>query len=193
MKLVLASGSRYRAEVLSQLQLPFEQINSNIKEGTLKNEPAHELAARLAYEKALAVAQNLPYPALVIGSDQVACINGQQLCKPMTTERARQQLTDSSGQTGYFYTGCCVINSQTNAHFSALDTVTVQFRSLSAQQIDAYIKKDDPLDCAGSFKIESLGITLMEKVHSEDPTSLVGLGLISLCTLLRKHGFEPLA
>ncbi|BFM07151.1 Maf family protein [Halioxenophilus aromaticivorans] len=192
MKLVLASESRYRAEVLRQLRVPFVQVTSNHPEETIANEPPKARAQRLAIEKAEAVAKTIDYPALIIGSDQVASINDELLSKPGTVEKAKQQLAKSSGQNGHFYTGCCVYNTANQQSFSAVDTVTVKFRTLTQEEIAAYIKQDNPLDCAGSFKIEALGIALMEEVRSNDPTSLVGLGLINLCNLLKKHNFNPI-
>ena len=184
-EIVLASGSSYRAELLHRLGLTFTRHSPDIDEQAQAGESPSELALRLAQEKALAIAAHHP-KALVIGSDQVASLKGEPLGKPGTVKRACEQLAACSGESVTFYTGLCVTGlGQTD---SLVDTYTVTFRQLSASQIKRYVEKELPLDCAGSFKMEGLGISLFEKLEGNDPNTLIGFPLINLTTLLNKRG-----
>lgn len=189
--IVLASSSRYRRELLAKILSNFATSNPNIDESAKDLEKPSELALRLAIEKAEALANEFPN-ALIIGSDQVAQLGNQALGKPGTSERAIEQLRLCSGQTVYFYTGLALHNSALGVTESCLDCVEVQFRDLSETEISNYIDRESPLDCAGSFKCEGLGITLFEKIHSNDPNSLVGLPLIELNRMLIKARVNPL-
>ena len=190
-RLILASSSPYRASLLQQLQLDFECISSDIDESPKAEESSHDTALRLAREKARHIARQQP-DSLVIGSDQVASLEGSPLGKPLTHDKARQQLTQCSGKTVRFYTGLSVINSQTGTEHSLCEHFDVQFRQLSPQQIENYLQREKPYDCAGAFKVEGLGITLFESLSGKDPNSLIGLPLISLTTLLYKEGIDVL-
>lgn len=184
-EIVLASGSAYRAELLHRLGLTFTRHSPDIDEQPREDESPGQLALRLAQEKAQAVAQHHP-KALVIGSDQVASLKGAPLGKPGTVKRACEQLAACSGKSVTFYTGLCVAGwGQTD---SLVDTYTVTFRQLSAEQIKRYVEKELPLDCAGSFKMEGLGISLFEKLEGSDPNTLIGIPLIKLTTLLNQRG-----
>lgn len=186
--LVLASGSRYRADLLQRLNLPFLQCSPDIDESALPDEAPDELATRLAREKADA-ARILTQPgALVIASDQVAACKGLRLHKPGTAERAREQLRLMSGHSVDFYTALCLLDTGSGHIFSALDTTTARLRTLDEEEITRYIAADQPLDCAGSFKVEALGISLFDSVDSRDPTALIGLPMIALCRGLREAG-----
>lgn len=193
MQLILASTSIYRGEILSKLQLPFRQLPSHIEELVIAGESPQDRALRLSREKALAVAAQCEAQALVIGSDQVAHLNGRLLHKPGNFETAREQLQRVSGQSVSFETGCCVVDSASRRMESRLDTVTVTFRDLAITEIEHYLHLEQPYDCAGSFKAEGLGICLFEKIQSKDPNALIGLGLISLCEILNQFGVNPLA
>jgi septum formation protein len=184
-EIVLASGSAYRAELLHRLGLTFTRHSPDIDEQPREGESPRQLALRLAQEKAQAVAHHHP-KALVIGSDQVASLKGAPLGKPGTVKRACEQLAACSGETVTFYTGLCLTGlGQTD---SLVDSYSVTFRQLSAQQIQRYVEKELPLDCAGSFKMEGLGISLFERLEGSDPNTLIGLPLIKLTTLLNKRG-----
>ena len=183
--LVLGSTSRYRRELLERLNLPFEVTAPHVDETPLPGEAPRALALRLALAKAQAVARQHP-EAVVVGSDQVADLAGEALGKPGTHERAAAQLARMSGQALVFQTAVAVVAPS----LAAIDRaeVRVQMRSLSATEIEAYLRADQPYDCAGSAKVESLGITLLESVESDDPTALIGLPLIRTCRLLRRAG-----
>jgi len=189
--LLLASSSRYRRALLERLQLPFETASPNIDETRHTGESAKALVERLASEKASALAQRYPRH-LIIGSDQVAALDEQVLGKPGSIENAEAQLAQLSGQTVRFYTGLAVLNSQTRAIQVQLDTTEVAFRVLSRQEISAYVTREKPLDCAGSFKSEGLGVALFERITTADPAALIGLPLVLLCTMLRAEGMDPL-
>lgn len=188
--LVLASGSPHRAAMLRRLNLPFSQMSPGTDETAGPDELPRALAGRLARDKALAVrdARLWNEPVVIIGSDQVAALGTARLRKPGSEDRARAQLARMSGQTVHFFTALCLVDTATGREFSALDTTIVRLRRLSDAEIDQYIAIEQPLDCAGSFKVESLGISLFDAVDSQDPTALVGLPLISLCHGLRKFG-----
>lgn len=188
--LVLASTSRYRQELLSRLRLPFEAIAPHVDETPLAGEVPAALAERLALAKARAVAADRPQ-AIVIGSDQVADLDGEALGKPGTHAAAQAQLRRMSGREVVFQTAVAVVAPGLAAIERA--EVRVRFRVLSDAAIDAYLRADEPYDCAGSAKVESLGIALLDAVVSDDPTALIGLPLIRTCALLRRAGLEPLA
>jgi septum formation protein len=185
-RLVLASTSRYRRELLERLGLPFEVARPDVDETPGPGESPAALAARLALAKARAVAAGRD--AWVIGSDQVAALDGAPLGKPGTAEAARNQLARMSGQSVAFFTGLCIAHRDGTV-LQALDTTTVRFRPLAAAEIARYVASEQPLDCAGSFKSEGLGIALFDAIDSSDPTALVGLPLIATARLLRQAGF----
>lgn len=187
--LVLASGSRYRAELLSRLQLPFIAAQTDIDESPLPGETARERALRLSLAKAEAARAQHPQ-AWILGSDQTASLDGQFLDKPGTPERAREQLAQAAGRSIEFLTGLAL--SLPERHLETVDVTTVQFRPLSARAITEYVEKEPALDCAGGFKCEGLGITLFESIRSDDPTALIGLPLIAVCRMLREAGY-PMA
>ena len=184
--LVLASTSRYRRELLDRLLLPFEVARPDVDESPLPAETPETLAARLAEAKARAIATTRP-EAWVIGSDQVADLDGVPLGKAGTRERAVEQLLAMSGRPVAFRTAVCVVRGDVS--LSALDTTVVRFRTLSAVEVERYVDAEQPLDCAGSFKSEGLGIALFEAIESRDPTALVGLPLIATADLLRRAGY----
>jgi septum formation protein len=196
-KLLLASSSIYRKTLLERLQLPFDCYSPDIDESLLKNETGHQQAQRLALQKARAAATKFP-EAIIIGSDQVAeLITTQQddssevnriLGKPGNHAQAVEQLSAQSGQRVSFHTGLAVIYQ--GVERALVDTTEVDFRELTAEQIERYLRAEKPYDCAGSFKAEALGISLFNAVNSSDPTSLIGLPLIQLCNLLRQFDIE---
>jgi septum formation protein len=188
-RIVLASTSSYRRALLAKLGLPFEAAAPGVDESPLADEVPEALVLRLAQAKALAVAQQFP-GSLVIGSDQVAVLGGEILGKPLSRERAVAQLQKAAGRRVEFLTGLCVTDGTTVE--AELDRCAVVFRDLSAAQIERYVDRDQPLDCAGSFKSESLGIALFQRIEGEDPNALVGLPLIRLVRLLGRFGLEVL-
>lgn len=185
-ELILASTSRYRRALLERLRLPFRCVAPEVEEVQLAGESVESMSARLARAKALAVAARHP-GALVIGSDQAASLAGRALGKPGERDRAIEQLARCSGQRVIFHTAVCLIGPG-KREAGAMDTTVVRFRRLERSEIERYVDAESPLDCAGSFKCEGLGISLFEGVDSEDPTALVGLPLIALCRLLREAG-----
>jgi len=187
-RIVLGSTSRYRVGLLRRIIDDFEQVGPDVDETPLRNETPHARAAKLSEAKARAAAANLR-DALVIGSDQVAALGGSVLHKPGSIEVAREQLRASSGKYVDFFTGLCVFDTRSARSRSALDHTRVFFRQLTDAEIDRYLERERPLDCAGSFKSEAAGIALFERIESTDPTALVGLPLIALATLLREAGF----
>ena len=190
MPLILASSSPYRRRLLERLQLPFEVAAPGVEESPRPGEPGDELALRLAQDKAAAVAGEYP-DAIVIGSDQVPCLGSTLLHKPGDAGRARDQLRACSGEPVVFYTGLSVVAPGAAAQ-SAVVPFQVHFRTLSDEEIEHYLALDEPYDCAGSFKWESLGIALFERLEGDDPTALEGLPLITLCRMLRSLGLDPL-
>lgn len=190
--LVLASTSRYRRELLARLRVPFEVIAPEVDETPRPGETPLVLAERLALAKAQAVAARRP-KAVVIGSDQVCDLDGEPIGKPGTHERARAQLARLSGRAALFQTALAVVRADTG--FAALRTasVRVRFRVLSTAEIERYLLLEQPYDCAGSAKCETLGIALLESIDSDDPTALVGLPLIRTAALLREAGLDVLA
>lgn len=190
-RLILASTSRYRRELLQRLRLPFEVQAPGVDEEALPAETPQALALRLAVAKARAVAA-LHAEAIVIGSDQVADLDGQAIGKPHTHERAGEQLALMSGRRVLFHTAVAVVCGDRDFERALLATVTVRFRQLDAASIEGYLRLDQPYDCAGSARSESLGVALLEAIDSDDPTALVGLPLIRTCALLREAGLDPL-
>lgn len=187
--IVLASTSRYRAELLHRVLPDFERLPPGIEEAAQPDEAPQACAVRLAAAKARAVAARCA-DALVIGSDQVAELDGAALGKPGSEANARAQLAACAGREVRFHTALCVIDTrgaQAREH-AALDLTRVRFRALDAAEIARYVAREQPLDAAGSFKCEGLGIALFERIDSEDPTALIGLPLIALCRILRTAG-----
>ena len=219
-RIILASGSAYRRELLSRLVKFFDSSSPDIDESRTKNETADNYVKRLAREKAEAVASAITgrqtaarglersastnyenqgdklasegVHSLIIGSDQTAVIGDQLLGKPGNFERAFQQLRVCSGQRVRFVTGLALLAAETGRLEVEIDEVSVQFRHLSDQEIEAYLKEEEPYDCAGSFKCEGLGIALFDSIESNDPNSLVGLPLIRLNKMLLRFGYNPL-
>jgi MAF protein len=163
-----------------------------VDESRLEDEQAEALVLRLSQQKAMAVAKNHP-KALIIGSDQVATVSGMILGKPGNHEKAVSQLTNASGKRVTFYTGLCLYNSQTGQSQTCCEPFHVQFRTLNQSEIENYLLKEQPYNCAGSFKSEGLGICLFESMQGEDPNALIGLPLIQLNTMLRKEGVDVLS
>jgi septum formation protein len=186
--LVLASTSPYRRDLLARLGLPFLVDRPDVDEDPSAGEAPSALASRLAEAKARAVASRHP-GAWVIGSDQVAELDGKPLGKPGGREAAIGQLQASSGRTLRFHTAFCLVHQDHPAHAHA-DVTEVVFRDLSRDEILRYLDADQPWDCAGSFKCESLGISLFEAIRSDDPTALVGLPLVALARALRRAGYR---
>jgi septum formation protein len=190
-RLILASTSRYRRELLERLRLPFEVEHPGVEESPQPGEAPDALAQRLALAKAHAVAARHP-DAVVIGSDQVAELDGQAIGKPHTHARAVEQLRAMSGRSATFHTAVAVVRGRDGFSRVLLAPVTVRFRSLRDGEIEHYLRAEQPYDCAGSAKCETLGIALLEAIESDDPTTLVGLPLIRTCALLREAGIDPL-
>jgi septum formation protein len=186
-RIVLASSSRYRQEQLARLHLPFVIEVPAIDESALPTEAQRATAERLAIAKARAVAQHQA-DAIVIGADQVAELDGRSIGKPGTHEAALQQLLAMRGRTVHFHSGIALVDSRDGRCLSASVATEVRFRDLPSEALEAYLRIDLPYDCAGSAKIESLGICLVQAVHSEDPTALVGLPLITLTSMLDQLG-----
>ena len=190
-KLILASTSPYRRELLNRLGLPFDVANPQTDETALPGELPEAMALRLSEAKARAVAASFP-DALIIGSDQVATVDGKIFGKPGTHERAVEQLRALSGKTVNFFTGLCLFNSRTGkADVRGVPTL-VTFRQLSDPEIENYLRREPAYNCAGSAKSEGLGIALLSSMRGEDPNALVGLPLIALCDMLRKEGMAIL-
>lgn len=191
-RLILASSSRYRQELLARLGLPFTAISPDIDETPEPGEEPCSTASRLARNKAEAVARMEPH-CVVIGSDQVATLDGEQIGKPGTHENALNQLKKMQGRSIVFHTALCVLDNRKNRRTPGAQACNIQtlvtFRRLPDAQLDAYLRIEQPYDCAGSAKNEGLGITLMESISGTDPTALTGLPLIALTTMLMKAGF----
>ena len=185
MKLILASTSPYRMALLKRLRVPFGTVDPQIDETPLEGEPPEYRARRLATLKADAVTTQ---GALVLGSDQVACLDGEILRKPVTHEAAVRQLTRCSGRIVRFWTAVSLKHTATLWRGDRVVTCDVRFRDITALEAERYVELDQPLDCAGSFKWESLGITLFRAIETDDPTALEGLPLIAVCDLLRDAG-----
>ena len=187
--LILASSSRYRRDLLARLALPFEVWAPDVDETPLAAEPPRDTAVRLARVKAEAAGKRFSQ-AWVIGSDQVADLDGLAIGKPGTLERARQQLRDVSGHSVLFHTALCVWNAREGRRHERLVTTDVAFRRLTSAEIDRYLEREEALDVAGSAKSEGLGIGLLSRLGGDDPTALVGLPLIALAAILRAEGFD---
>lgn len=190
--LILGSTSRYRRELLQRLRLPFDTVAPQVDETPLPGEAPAALALRLALAKAQAVAALHPQ-AVVIGSDQVADLDGSPIGKPGTHARATEQLQRMRGREVVFQTAVAVVRADTGFARALLAPVRVRFRELSDAEIERYLRLEEPYDCAGSAKSETLGIALLSAIESDDPTALVGLPLIRTCALLREAGLDPLA
>jgi septum formation protein len=186
-KLVLASTSPFRQQLLQKLQLEFDTASPNIDESRMEGETPEQLVARLAEQKAMAVAADHP-DSLIIGSDQVAVNDGEILGKPGSHDRAVAQLMSASGKRVTFLTGLCLYNSATGDSQVEVVPFGVVFRALDKQQIENYLRAEQPYHCAGSFKSEALGIALFERLEGEDPNTLIGLPLIRLVRMLEAEG-----
>jgi len=186
-KLILASTSKYRKELLTRLGVPFTCVDPNVDERALTGESPMEMALRLAEAKALAVSKMDP-DAWVIGSDQVVDLQGVAMGKPGDHAKALKQLQSLRGHTVQFHTAVCLAKGPISQVMNVVTEVT--FRDLDDATLNAYLLAETPYDCAGSAKSEGLGICLLEKVQSDDPTALIGLPLIAVCTLLRNAGFQ---
>ncbi|HHQ41224.1 MAG TPA: septum formation inhibitor Maf, partial [Chromatiales bacterium] len=188
--LVLASTSPYRRELLARLGLPFEVEAPEVDEAPLAGEAPEALVRRLSEAKARAVAARRP-GAVVVGSDQVAVIDGEVLGKPGGPERAREQLRRASGRAVDFLTGLAVLDTRDGRLQLAVVPFRVVFRPLDEARIEAYLRHDEPWNCAGSFRSERLGVALFERMEGDDPTALMGLPLIRLVRMLEAVGLDP--
>jgi septum formation protein len=188
-RLVLASTSSYRRELLTRLQIPFEIADPETDESVLAGESPAATAERLSIAKAKAVANRFP-EALIIGSDQVAFLGSQRFGKPLTRDRAIEQLRSMRGRTVIFHTGLCLYNSATGRSQVCGVPTEVAFRQLSDAEIEGYLEKEQPYHCAGSAKSEGLGIALLSSIRGDDPNALIGLPLIALCGMLRAEGMQ---
>lgn len=191
--LILGSTSPYRRELLERLRLPFSVVRPEVDETPLPGEAPADLALRLALAKARAAARIAGAQhadPVVIGSDQVADLNGQPLGKPGNHQRATEQLRQMRGRTVLFHTAVTVLRPATRYEQTLMATVTVRFRPLQDEEIERYLAAEQPYDCAGSAKAEALGITLLDSIESDDPTALIGLPLIRTCALLREAGLQ---
>ena len=187
--LILASSSEYRRQLLHKLQIPFNSISPNVDESVLTGEKPQETALRLAQEKAKKIGSEYPH-ALVIGCDQVATLDGEQLGKPLNHNNATAQLQKMRGREVVFHSALCVYNAATGNMQAVVVPYLVKFRQLSDEQIESYLTKEQPYHCAGSAKSEGLGIALIERMLGEDPNALIGLPLIKLVTMLKNEGIE---
>ena len=188
--LILASGSRYRRELLGRLGLAFACVSPDVDETAHDGEAPHALAERLAAAKAAAVEAD---GAIVIGSDQAPSLAGSLLRKPGGRAAAIAQLLACQGQTVTFHTAVCVLDTKTSSRQRHVDTTTVRFSALPAAAVERYVDLEQPFDCAGGFRAEGLGISLFEAIDSCDPTGLIGLPLIAVSRMLRTAGLDPLA
>jgi 7-methyl-GTP pyrophosphatase len=189
--LVLASSSVYRSELLRRLQIPFRVAAPDVDETPLPDESAEQTSRRLSRDKARKAATDHP-DTLIIGSDQVAVLEGQQLGKPLTHDNAVRQLRAMRGKTVTFYTALTLLNARTGEMQTAVAKNHVSFRDLSDEEIESYLRKEQPYHCAGSAKSEGLGIALIARLEGEDPNALVGLPLILLVDMLKKQGISIL-
>ncbi len=188
-RLVLASTSPFRREILQKLGLSFDTAAPDVDETMEDEESPETLVSRLAESKARAVADDWPN-ALIIGSDQVACVDGEILGKPGSRQNAVKQLTQTAGKTVTFYTGLCLLNSGSQQAQISCELFKVHFRQLNEVQIGRYLDHEQPFNCAGSFKSEGMGITLFSKLEGDDPNALIGLPLIRLVEMLGNEGVE---
>ena len=187
--LILGSTSPFRAEILQKLCISFDTAAPDINESPLANESPSELVERLSVCKAKKVAEKHP-AALIVGSDQVACVDQQILGKPHTHEKAIEQLRFLSGKIVSFHTGLCLFNSESGNTQSTVEVFKVHFRALTDDQIERYLRNEQPYNCAGSFKSEALGISLFKKLEGDDPNTLIGLPLIRLVEFLSNEGLQ---
>lgn len=190
MQLVLGSSSPYRKALLDKLGLPFTCFSPDIDESDQPGETPRELVQRLAVEKARETARHFP-EALVIGSDQVAVLDGRIVTKPRDHQDAVRQLQEASGREVSLYTGLCLLNAHTGKLQQAVESYSVVFRRLSTAQIERYLEKDQPYNCAGSLKSETLGIAMLRELKGADPNTLIGLPLIRLVDMLLAEGIDP--
>ncbi len=190
-QLILGSSSPFRAQLLEKLGLPFLAVSPDIDEQALDNEHAKQLVLRLSEQKTRAIATEHPN-ALIIGSDQVAVLDGKIIGKPGNHQNAIKQLQAASGKTVRFLTGLALLNSKTGVMQSLVEPFEVSFKTLTLAQIDFYLQQEQPYQCAGSFKSEGFGISLFSKLKGDDPNTLIGLPLIQLITLLRTQGIDVL-
>jgi len=188
-RLILASSSSYRRALLQRLHLPFESASPDIDETALDGETPEQLTQRLALQKAQSLQQTFPNH-LIIGSDQVVLLDGQPVSKPGSHREAFRQLRASSGQTLTFSTALCLLNSASGQHQLIVEPYSVTFRALDDAQIERYLTHEKPYDCAGSFKSEGFGISLIHRMQGDDPNSLIGLPLIRLCDMLANEGIH---
>jgi len=186
-QIILASTSVFRRALLEKLDLEFSTDSPDIDESPIDGETAEQLVFRLSESKAACIAAKHSQ-GLVIGSDQVACIDGEILGKPGNFDNAMQQLLKASGKSVDFYTGLCLFNAQSGQKQTLVDVFKVHFRNLSDEQISRYLKKEEPYNCAGSFKSEGYGISLFERLEGDDPNALIGLPLIKLIQLFENEG-----
>ena len=187
--LILASTSPYRKSLLQRLDIPFSCRSPEIDESALPDESPEQQVLRLAHAKAARVGEQEP-DALIIGSDQLAVLNDRILGKPGNQDNARRQLQEMSGRSVQFLTAVCLLNTASGKKQLSCVQDSVYFRPLSAQQIERYLDREQPYQCAGSFKSEALGITLIKKIASSDPTALIGLPLITLTGMLQNEGYN---
>ena len=185
--LILASSSPFRRELLQRLQLPFTVVSPDVEESALPDELPEQTSLRLAQAKALKVAENNPY-SLIIGCDQIATLDGLQIGKPGTHENAVNQLTMMRGRPVVFHSALCLYNANTKTMQAEVVPVTVQFRQLTDLQIESYLHKEQPYNCAGSAKSEGLGIAIIASMQGDDPNALIGLPLIKLVSMLENEG-----
>ncbi len=190
-RLVLASTSPYRKELLARLGVDFTTAAPNVDETPLHGESADATSLRLAIAKARALATTFP-SSLIIGSDQVALLHGEQLGKPGTHERAVAQLKAMRGQTLVFHTALCLYNTATGSTQTAIDETRVVMRDYSDEQIETYLQREQPYNCAGSAKTEGLGVVMIARIENNDPTAIIGLPMIELVTMLNNEGFAIL-
>lgn len=193
--LVLGSGSKYRRAIMDKLHLIYNVVKPDIDESAINEEQPEQLVGRLAEEKAQAVARKLNgEPSIIIGSDQVAVCDGLILGKPGTEQKAIEQLKSFVGKTVTFYTGLAVLNSETSQCEVRIEPFFVTFRdNITADEIARYVELEQPLDCAGSFKSEGLGVSLFSEMKGNDPNTLIGLPTIALLDMLRSQGINPLS
>jgi len=189
--LILASSSSFRRELLQKLRIPFNCVSPKLEEGMIEGEKPFETALRLAQEKARKVAQEYPH-ALIIGCDQVATLDGEQLGKPLNHTNATKQLQQMRGKEVKFYSAVCLLNASNDNMQSEVVPYHVRFKDLTDEQIESYLTKDQPYQCAGSAKSEGLGIALIERMIGDDPNALVGLPLIKLISMLENEGVKIL-
>jgi len=189
MTVILASSSKFRKQLLSKLRIPFKCISPDIDESRLKNESVSSYVKRLSIEKARKVGASCRN-SIIIGSDEVADLDGTILGKPITKEKAKKQLKMLSGNKVVFRTGLCVLNSKTNKYYASVNNYTIYFNNLTNNTINNYLSKDDVLKCAASIRIEGLAINLVKKMNGKDPSSIMGLPLIKLIDYLDKFNIS---